>query len=267
MNKQGKGKIGWCDWTWNPIKGLCPVGCFYCYARKMYNSKFYSKPPFDDPKIRLDGHLTDDGIIPYKLIPNLSNKKPSKIFVCSTFEIFHPEVKSLWRDFIFRIIMSYPQHTFQILTKMPENIDRPMPDNVWLGVSVTNQSDATERIPKLLQTSAKIRFLSIEPMLGSVYLSAEYHDYLDGWDVEPEHHSSCDGLCSMGDCPIPVQYRTEKLNWAIVGKLTGHGKKYDPKRDDIDKVFNDCLKNNVPIFMKNNLKDIWGEKLIQEWPK
>jgi len=68
-------KIEWTDFVWNPVKGICPVGCFYCYARKMYKRFGW------DETIRLD---SDELVRPMVL------SKPSKIFVCSTFEIFSP---------------------------------------------------------------------------------------------------------------------------------------------------------------------------------
>ena len=228
MNKQKKdGNISWTDWTWNPVKRLCPVGCFYCYARAMY--KRFKLPP----EIRWDGRISI-----------LSNKKPSKIFVCSTIEIFHPSVKAEWRNRIFKIIELNPQHTFQILTKMPENIDRPMPDNVWLGISVTNPPTYHRKINNLRAIKAKIKFMSIEPLLSLLQVldgvgKTKFRSFIDipGW-----------------------------LDWVIVGRLTGYGKKRDPKKYWIESIVRKCEEANIPIFLKNNLKEIWDEKLIQEFP-
>ena len=222
MNKQKKdGNISWTDYTWNPIKGLCPVGCFYCYARAMYK-RFKL-----DEDLRL--HLVE------RLAPRFI-KKPAKIFVCSTIEIFHPRISAKWRDMIFSIIEQCPQHIFQILTKMPENIDRPMPDNVWLGVSVTNRNDVTAKIPLLFGADAKIRFISVEPILEETFLGGLYYDYL------------------------------LDLDWVVIGKLTGHGKKHDPEREWISEIVDEAKRNKTPIFLKENLKEIWKDKLIQEYP-
>ena len=99
MNKQSKkGNISWTDYTWNPIKGLCPVGCWYCYARAMHK-RFKM-----NPEIKYE---VDD----LKILIDLRGKELSKIFVCSTFEIFHPSVKKKWRNLIFSIIENHPQHT------------------------------------------------------------------------------------------------------------------------------------------------------------
>lgn len=223
-----KTNIEWTDRTWNPIKGLCPTGCFYCYARKMYNSKFYSKPPFNDLNIR--GPFLDDRDF-YKI-----RNKPSKIFVCSTFEIFHPVILTATRNLIFKVIKENPQHTFQILTKMPENIDRPMPDNVWLGVSVTKGNDeGWDRMYYLNEAKAKLKFISFEPLLGMINTS--------------------------------MIINSLEFDWFIFGGLTGHGKKYGPDIRWIAPMVDYFRGYKKPTFLKNNLKDIWGEDLIQEFPE
>jgi len=219
VNKQKKdGNISWTDYTWNPVKGLCPMECWYCYARAMYK-RFKL-----DEDLRL--HLVE------RLAPRFI-KKPAKIFVCSTIEIFHPRISAKWRDMIFSIIYQCPQHTFQILTKMPENIDRPMPDNCWLGVSITGAGDQ-ERMAYLSGIKAKTKFISWEPLLAN---------------------------------PLPRGWRIPKcVNWTIIGKLSGHGKKHDPEKEWIERIIQDCRQNKTPIFLKNNLKEIMGGKLIQEFP-
>jgi len=212
-----KSKIEWTDYVWNPIKGICPVGCWYCYGRRMYQ-RFKR-----DPKLSWDG-----------LTPLLSHLKPSRVFVCSTIEMFHPAINQEWRDDIFEIIKAphNQKHTFIILTKMPERIDRPMPENVHLGVSVTCPADLW-RIDALSRCHTEVPFVSFEPMLEPV---------------------------------VPPNGIFLGLKWAIIGKLTGHGKKHDPARDDIELMINGARLFGVPIFMKENLKNVWKSNLIQEYP-
>jgi len=215
MNKT---RIEWTDYTWNPIKGMCPVGCWYCYARRMYKRLGWERSP------RID---TDELVRPMVLF------KPSKIFVCSTHELFYHDSNHDYkqmRDLIFQVIEKCPQHTFQILTKMPENIDRPMPDNVWLGVSVDDYK-SLNRIYYLLRSSAKIKLISYEPML----------DYT----------------------AIPGS----GIDWVIIGRLTGHGTKHDPPKDWIRSFVEIAHEREYKVFLKNNLKEIWGEPLIQEFPE
>jgi len=228
-----KTKIEWTDFVWNPIKGVCPNGCWYCYARKMYQRfKWEKNPYFFYPEV----------MRPYKI------KKPKKIFVCSTFELFHPITKTLlfplteksditYRDMIFKVIKENPQHTFQILTKFPQKIDRPMPDNVWLGTSITKPVEMYPRVKALYQVRAKFKFISFEPLMGDVG-QFRFQGYLGG-----------------------------KVDWIIVGRLTGHGHKYDPKDYWITSLVYHAKAFKTPIFLKDNLKHIWGGPLIQEFPK
>lgn len=155
----------------------------------------------------------------------------SKVFICSTFELFHPKVPKSWRKDIFRVIECNPKITFQILTKFPQNIDRPMPENVWLGVTVTGADETGDcfRVEELDRHKAKIKFISYEPIL----------DY--------------SGFILFVD-------------WLIMGRLTRFGHKYDPRRHWIEEKIRQAKKKNIPIFFKDNLKEIWGEPLIQEFP-
>ncbi len=220
-----KSKIEWTDYTWNPIKGLCPFNCRtpdgkeYCYGKRIYERfKLNPKERFSLLECAKPLHL----------------KKPSKIFVCSTFELFHPVINDRQRELIFRVIRKCPQHTFQILTKFPQNIDREMPDNVWLGVSVTGNGDI-DRLVYLSGISAKVKFISYEPLLKD---------------------------------PLPLGWNIPKyINWVIMGRLTGRGNKYNPKKEWIEKILEDTTINRIPLFLKNNLKSIWGNNLIQEFPE
>ena len=225
MNKQGPGKISWTDYTWNPIKGLCPVGCWYCYARAMYKRFGWDDTLHGDE---------NEVIAPLKL------KKPSRIFVCSMMELFHPKIEKHWRDTIFEAIRICPQHTFQILTKLPQNIDRKMPDNVWLGTSITGENGDDWKSGVLEKIEAKVKFVSYEPML-------DFPGY---------------GFLRYGMMPF-----RGKLDWVILGRLTGYGHKYDPERYWIEAIVENAKEWKIPIFLKDNLRNIWGEPLIQEWPE
>lgn len=231
-------KIEWTDFSWNPIKGICPVRCklpdggVYCYGKDIYERfKWNPKPRMEETA------FFNDAV-------NIGRAKPSKIFVCSTFDLFHPITKSpcpwhprvSWRDVVFHEIKTRPQHTFQILTKLPQNIDRPMPDNVWLGISITGSpnEDQFYRRFDLFRTKANIRFISFEPLLY----------------------------------PISENLLNELMNfdWIIVGRLTGHGKKHDPQKYWIEEIVDTAREWKIPVFLKDNLRDIMGEDLIQEMP-
>jgi len=214
-------KIEYCDYTWNPIKGLCPEACWYCYARRMYQ-RFKL-----DPKLR----WAHESLKSYRIPPG------SKIFICSTMELFHPQVPKSWRDSIFEEIKKNTHMTFIILTKRPELIDRVMPDNVWLGVSVEGgrPDQGVHRIKELSKHDAKVRFVSIEPFFGS----------------------------TLG----PFEIFEPPMDWYIVGRLTGHGYQNDPTKLSIQLAVGKARNIGAPIFLKNNLKSIWPGPLIQEFPK
>lgn len=223
-----KTKIEWADYSWNPIKGLCPIDCklpdgrSYCYARRMYQRFKWN------PKIGFELH--DHVAIDRLQRKNISDG--SKVFICSTFELFHPKVPKSWRKDIFSVIECNPKNIFQILTKFPQNIDRPMPDNVWLGVTITGDDDQWSKGFNLYSQQSKIKFISFEPLFQSIEIIDEL------W----------------------------VFDWIIIGRLTGHGNKQQPERAWIKEIVDECKASDTPIFLKNNLKEIWGEPLIQEFP-
>jgi protein gp37 len=228
MNKT---KIEWCDFTWNPIKGLCPEACWYCYARAMYRRfKMSTKVELDCRELGAPLALTKKG-------DQLKTPRGSRIFVCSTMELFNPAVLRLDRDAIFSVIESTPEFTYIILTKRPERIDRPMPSNVWLGVSVTGPGDMW-RIGKMFEALASVRFISFEPLLGPC---GSFTNHLSG-------------VCR------------EMLQWVIVGRMTGHGHREDPPREWVHAIVSAAKFYRLPVFMKNNLSGIWPGPLIQEYP-
>jgi protein gp37 len=219
MNKT---KIEWANYTWNPIKGLCPEACWYCYARAMYR-----RFKLDE---RLEFHVTRGEIA------KMNRLKPSRIFVCSMMELFHPQVENLWRDRVFQTFDMFPKHTFIILTKRPERIDRPMPDNVWLGVSVTGEGNLDyRRVLALQKAGTRVRFVSMEPLLGDPCVFDLFNEF--------------------------------RPDWIILGRLTGHGHKHDPGQLVMDDIRMYAAQENVPLFVKNNLLDIWPGPLIQEFPR
>ena len=178
-----------------------------------------------DPELRTD----------YSEINVQFPNKPSRIFVCSTMELFHPNVdRLLIREAIFDVIEAETKHIFIILTKMSERIDLPMPDNVWLGVSVEGAQD-WHRVRELSKHKATIRFVSMEPLMGSIP--------------------------TLGP-PVEVEF-----DWLIVGRLTGHGRKHDPILDQLRATAFMCGRLQIPLFMKNNLGNIWPGRLIQEFPR
>lgn len=150
-----KTKIPWADYTINPVKGLCPMACEYCYARRMYKRFKWN------PEIRYE-LLTP--------IPPLN--KPSKIFVGSTMELFGDWVNDSWLRDIFSCVSMFPEHTFIFLTKQPHNLTKwsPFPDNCWVGVSCATSKQYNDFMLNYADSyQAKVKFISFEPLLENIY--------------------------------------------------------------------------------------------------
>ena len=140
-------------YTVNPVKGLCPVGCSYCYARRMYRRFKWN------PEIRYAGVLN---------IPN--PEKPARIFVGSTMELFGDWIRTDWMEDIFEKVMLFPEHTFIFLTKQPQNLLRwsPFPDNCYVGVTATNTEMAVIGMQFLREIAATVKYVSFEPLLKQI---------------------------------------------------------------------------------------------------
>jgi len=103
----------------------------------------------------------------------LSRKKPTVYFVNSMSDLFHEDIPDSFIEQVFDVIEKTPHHTYQILTKRADRLAEyfqgsPVPQNVWLGVSVEDRMHGAPRIDVLRQVDAKVRFLSIEPLLEDI---------------------------------------------------------------------------------------------------
>ena len=112
-------------------------------------------------------------ILPNRLNEPLLRKKPTVYFVNSMSDLFHQSVADSYIDQVFNVIQQCPRHTFQVLTKRAERLAsfftrRAVPPNAWIGVSVENQKYGVPRIDWLRQIDARIRFLSVEPLLEDI---------------------------------------------------------------------------------------------------
>ena len=155
--------ISWCDFTWNPIKGLCPEACEYCYARRIYARFKY------DPEIRLD---EKELLAPYKL------KKPSRIFCGSTIEMFHQDIHAEWLCQIVKVIEDNPQHVFQSLYHFSPHRGL-FPSNCWLGLTVTSYIEAQKALTFSKTYPNHLKFVSFEPLLGDPKMPEEVFENID----------------------------------------------------------------------------------------
>ncbi|MBM4446008.1 MAG: phage Gp37/Gp68 family protein [Chloroflexi bacterium] len=159
--------IEWTQSTWNPVTGCSKVSpaCKNCYAERMAL------------RLQAMGHRRYangfKSTMHYQLLSlPLKWKKPQMIFVNSMSDLFHEEVSEEFILSAFDTMKTARWHNYQILTKRTERLvelDSKLPwaENVWMGVSVENE-DYTFRIDHLRNTGAKVKFLSLEPLLGPI---------------------------------------------------------------------------------------------------
>ena len=145
-------------------------------------------------------------------------RRPRMIFVNSMSDLFHEAVPADYIAKVFAVMQEASQHTFQVLTKRPERAlelspDLPWPANVWMGTTVES-ADYLNRIRSLVQIPAKIRFLSLEPLLG----------------------------------PIP-KLPLKDIHWVIVGGESGPDAR--PMQSKwVFQIRDQCQKSGVPFFFK-----------------
>ena len=156
--------IEWTESTWNPVTGCSKIspGCKHCYAERMakrlqaMGQANYANG-FD---LTLQSHMLE--------LP-LRWKKPQTIFVNSMSDLFHQDVPLSYIQKVFDVMRRADWHRFQVLTKRSERLSEldkhiDWPENVWMGVSVESRK-YLNRIGHLRSTRARIKFLSIEPLL------------------------------------------------------------------------------------------------------
>ncbi len=161
----GQTKIEWTEQTWNPVTGCTKVsaGCRHCYAERMALRLQAMAAPGYVRGFDLTLHAD-------RLGQPLGRKKPTLYFVCSMADLFHEGVPDDFIDRVLATIRQSPRHTYQILTKRTERLprffaNRPVPPNVWLGVTVEDRRHGLPRIEHLRRVSARVHFLSVEPLL------------------------------------------------------------------------------------------------------
>lgn len=205
--------IEWTESTWNPLTGCDKIspGCKHCYAERMATRL----QAMGHPNYKNGFLLTIHNHILH--LP-LRWKKPQIIFVNSMSDLFHKEVPFEFIQKIFEVMRRAYWHQFQVLTKRSERLYElspqiEWPQNVWMGVSVESNKYIS-RIDHLRGTEAKLKFLSLEPLLG----------------------------------PLP-NLNLEGINWVIVGGESGPGAR--PIAEEwVTDIRDQCLVANVPFFFK-----------------
>ena len=159
--------IEWTESTWNPVTGcnkLSP-GCKNCYAERLAKRlKAMGQPNYRNGfKLTLQPHMLE---LPLKW------KKPQTIFVNSMSDLFHKDVPFEYIEQVFDVMKRAHWHRFQVLTKRADRLEElsnylEWAPNIWMGVSVESQK-YVHRIDNLRATGAKVKFLSLEPLLSAL---------------------------------------------------------------------------------------------------
>ncbi len=208
-----RSNIEWTETTWNPITGCTKIspGCRHCYAERLARRLQAMGQPKYANGFRLTLH-------PSCLSQPFTWTAPRMIFVNSMSDLFHEDVPATFIRDVFDTMRRAYWHTFQVLTKRSDRLaqlsrELDWPGNVWMGVSVENQAFIS-RINHLRTTPARVKFLSLEPLLG----------------------------------PLP-NLDLEGIDWVIVGGESGPGARPMAPEWVLD-IRNQCLRSNVPFFFK-----------------
>lgn len=210
--------IQWTDATWNPSTGCTKVspGCQNCYAEQMAGRLRRMGQPKYAAGFAYAEHLSAVGL-------PLGWRKPRRIFVNSMSDTFHERAD--W-DFIlgcFDVMLRADWHTYQILTKRPyraatfsrmfcERFGHSIPRHIWMGTSVESQN-YLDRLNELRRVRCQTRFVSFEPLLGS---------------IRPD---------------------LSGIDWAIVGGESGPGCR-PVRKEWVRDLIAECRRQNVPVFFK-----------------
>jgi len=210
--------IEWTDATWNPVRGCTKIspGCTHCYA-ETFAERFRGVP----------GHPYEQGFdlrfVPEKLADPLRWRTPKMVFVNSMSDLFHQDVPDAYVAAVVRVMELANWHTYQVLTKRSERLRDLLQTqlaraaglaHVWWGVSVEDQRHGLPRIDHLRAAPARMRFLSVEPLLQ---------------DLGPVN--------------------LEGIQWVIAGGESGPGARpMDPSW--VRSLRAQCVQANVPFFFK-----------------
>jgi protein gp37 len=211
-------KIEWTDATWNPVRGCTKIspGCKHCYA-ETFAERFRG----------VAGHPFELGfdlrLVPDKLDEPLSWRRPRRIFVNSMSDLFHEDVPEDYIEAVVEVMKRADWHIYQVLTKRSERMASLLQSrlrsasklaHIWWGVSVENRKQGLPRVDHLRAAVARVRFLSVEPLLESL------------------------GRLNLVG-----------IAWVIVGGESGPGAR-PMKPEWVRDIRDQCRKASVPFFFK-----------------
>lgn len=210
--------IEWTDATWNPVRGCEKIspGCKHCYA-ETFAERFRGVP----------GHPYEQGfepmLVPHKLGEPFAWSGPRLVFVNSMSDLFQTFVPDAYVRKVAEVMLTARWHTYQVLTKRAERLRSMLAgdlataadaEHIWWGVSVEDRRYGLPRVRELQASPARVRFLSVEPLLED-----------------------------LGTLPL------EGIHWVIVGGESGPGAR-EMKREWVLSIRDQCASAGVPFFFK-----------------
>ena len=204
--------IEWTNASWNPVTGCTKLsaGCNHCYAER-FSERFRDVP----------GHPFESGfdlrLRPERLDQPARWRRPRFIFVNSMSDLFHKNIPGEFLGRVFDTMEQVDRHVYQVLTKRSSLMrsfvnrryaEKPPPAHIWLGVSIENAS-TLGRLRHLKQTRAAVRFVSFEPLLGSV----------GEVDLTGIHWVIAGGESGPGARPVDVEWLREIRDRCQAGRV------------------------------------------------
>lgn len=268
--------IEWADHTFNPWVGCMKVspGCDHCYAES------WAKRAGKNAGVTWGGERRRTSAANWKqpLQWNAQAQREGRrmrVFCASLADVFDNDVPPVWRADLFELIDATPNLDWLLLTKRIGNVKAmleevsttlalretgapwPPRPNVWLGATVVNQAEADRDIPKLLAVPARVRFLSIEPMLGPIDLRRIGRYTNPNRNIDALRGIYTQGILAMspaeGSSMVSSDIGGPRLNWVICGGESGPGAR--PMHPDWARSLRDqCAAAGVPFLFKQ-----WGE--------
>lgn len=232
-------KISWTNKTWNIVTGCAKIseGCRNCYAEKMaLRLKAMGQEKYKNgfkPTIHPE------------CLNQIKKWKNKMVFVCSMGDLFHRNIPFGFLLQVFMAMLDNPSNIYQLLTKRPDNallfintLQFELPDNIWIGVTAENQISADFRVPILKEIPAKVKFISIEPMLEEIMLI------------------KCGAISKPDDT----------IDWIIIGCESGPNRR-KAKEEWYWGIKEKSLLFDVPLFIKQIEVDGKVEKDINNFPE
>jgi protein gp37 len=263
-------KIEWADHTFNPWEGCQKVGpgCDHCYAENR-NARFGGGVAINwgpGAKRRHTSAANWRKPIAWNAAASefqAKHDRRQRVFCASLADVFDNAVDAAWRTELFTLIRATPNLDWLLLTKRIGNAHFLIGEalinmegdtellptwpwsNVWIGATVVNQEEVDRDIPKLLATPAHLRFLSMEPLLGSVQVANWIGESICATTHSREGEDF--NRCDLTGKPCGG------IDWVIAGGESGPSAR--PSHPDWYRSLRDqCAAAGVPFLFKQ-----WGE--------